>query len=61
MYHPRLIVTLHGYNFVSVLICYVQEVVVVSMVNCQIGRLRTAVRKERKVVFVPKFCLSTEY
>jgi hypothetical protein len=27
------------------------------MVNGQIGRLRTGVLMERKVVFVPKFCL----
>ena len=27
------------------------------MVNGQIGRLRTGIWMERKVVFVPKFCL----
>jgi len=26
------------------------------MINCQIGRLRTGVRMEHKVVFLPKFC-----
>jgi len=31
------------------------------MVNGQIGKLRTGVLMERKVVFVPKFCLSAEY
>jgi hypothetical protein len=47
----------HYMNTILVVLCYVQEVVLVFMVNGQIGRLRTVVRKECKVVFVPKFCL----
>jgi len=51
----------HYMDTLLVVLRYVQEVVLVFMVNVQIGWLRTAVRKERKVVFVPKFCLSAEY
>jgi len=46
---------------ILVVFLYVQEAVLMFMVNCQIGRPRTGVRMERKVVFVPKFCLSAEY
>jgi hypothetical protein len=49
-YRLGLIVTPYEYSFGSVLKCYVPEVVLVFMVNGQIGRLRTGVRMERRVV-----------
>jgi len=46
---------------ILVVLLYVQEVFLMLMINCQIGKLRTGVRMERKVVFLQRFCLSGEY